>query len=332
MQNAIAADRLYVEVDLPKLADADLDDLKAILLGKKTTDYQMDMKRAVNALSQSDRSKESAGILAGILADEKQPSKTRAITALNLGAFPHPEAEDALIGQLTSKDPMVQAAVIKSLGRGGSAKAINALKKIQPANERLRKLASFAETAIGFRSKSSSLDVSLPDIAWNDFKARTIQGEAVRQKIGKVWGATYGIGLSPEIAVEFQCGSVKHCIFLNDALKQGAFTRPIKAEKMIAGLVVQDDSPSHLTIRYLILSFPTKDGISLAVLNNDGDVQYAGQIVAAEKGLHFKLRDIGLSGTPTEVEGLLTDDKLEVGFRAWKTGRMRKRHGEAILP
>lgn len=139
--------------DLPKLANADLDNLKAILLGKKTTDYQMDMKRAVNALSQSDRSKESAGILAGILADERQPSKTRAITALNLGAFPHPEAEDALIGQLTSKDPMVQAAVIKSLGRGGSAKAINALKKIQPANERLRKLASFAETGYRFSLK-----------------------------------------------------------------------------------------------------------------------------------------------------------------------------------
>ncbi len=59
-----------------------------------------------------------------------------------------------LSAKLSSKDRLVQAAVIKSLGRAGSNKALDALQRLSSKDERMRKQVSLATAAIQFRTKS----------------------------------------------------------------------------------------------------------------------------------------------------------------------------------
>lgn len=334
LQHAIMADRLNVELDLPKLGKQDVEDLQAILSGKKVPTFEVDMKRAINALTRSDRSAASAQLLTSILSDEQQPSKARSLAALNLSVFPLEKTEATLIDHLDSKDRLVQAAAIRSLGRAGSSKALDALQRLTISDERVRKQLSFATSAIEFRTKSSGkrssddLGESL-GVGWNDFAAKTIKGAEVRKSIDQIWGATYGIELNPEVAMEFQCGNLKHSVFLNKAFKKGAFTKAIQSEKMIAGLVALDED-SHLTIRYVLLSVPTKDGATLAVARTDGDVLYTGETTSGRGGMNIKIRDVGLTGAPIEVNGTLKDDDVEVSFRVWKNSPVRKKRGVSI--
>jgi hypothetical protein len=333
---AVSPNSLEVEIDLPRLAGTDLTDLKAIIRGEKRPNFPIDRKRAINALTRSEKSVEAGKILSDIVSDTTETVRVRIAAALNLSMMPPEQSENALLQNLRSADEVVQVEVIKALGRIGTAEALDRLKALpNPDNDYVRKQLSFAKLAIAFRSRSpqrDDLDVnSILNIRWTTQAANIVEGRQVRENINAIWGSTYGITLNPEIGFEVSCGSTKHFLFLNDVVKRGNFLDGIRSRKMIAGLLaLQEEEIPYLTIGYLLLTSPSNNGLEAIVARTNGEAVYAGEANPDRAGLRLTMRDVGLERTPTEIEALVSNEDIRLNLRVWGGRVSQKKHGELI--
>jgi HEAT repeats len=333
---AISLNSLEVEIDLPILTGADLSVLKEILRGEKIPNFLIDIKRAINALTRSERSVEAGEILSRIVSDTEETVGVRATAALNLSMMPPEVSEKALLQNLTSADETVQVEVIKALGRIGSAEALARLKALsEPDNDFIKQQLSLAKLAIAFRSgadEAGDWDAkSILGIQWMTHTAKIVEDRQVRENIDAIWGSTYGITLNPNVGFEISCGRAKHFLFLNDVVKRGTFLDDVKSRKMIAGLVaLQEEHIQYSTIRYLLLTNPSNSGIELIVARTNGEAVYAGEANPNGAALRLRMRDVGLERTPTEIEGLLSNEDIQLNFRVWGGRAKKKKHGEPI--
>jgi hypothetical protein len=333
---AISPTMLEVDVDLPILAQADLSELKRILRGEKVLNFPIDKKRAINTLTRSEKSAEVGEILSCIVSDIKETVGIRTAAALNLSMMPPELSEKALLQNLMSADETVQVEVIKALGRIGSTEALARLKVLsEPNNDFIKQQLSLAKLAISFRSGADEAGdgdaKSILGIQWMIHTAKIVEDRQVRENIDAIWGSTYGITLNPNVGFEISCGRAKHFLFLNDVVKRGTFLDDVKSRKMIAGLIaLQEKHIQYSTIRYLLLTNPSNSGIELIVARTNGEAVYAGEANPNGAALRLRMRDVGLERTPTEIEGLLSNEDIQLNFRVWGGRAKRKKHGEPI--
>jgi HEAT repeats len=333
---AISLNSLEVEIDLPILTGTDLTVLKEILRGEKIPNFSIDGKRAINALTRSEKSVETGEILSRIVSDTQETVRVRAAAALNLSMIPSEVSEKALLRNITSADETVQLEVIKALGRIGSTEALARLKALpEPDNDLIKQQLSLAKLAIAFRSGSDAADhqaiKSIFGIRWITHTAKIVEGRQVRENIDAIWGSTYGITLNPSIGFEMSCGRTKHFLFLNDVVKRGAFLNGVKSRNMIAGLVaLQEEHIEYFTIRYLLLTSPSNRGLELVIARTNGEAVYAGEASPDGATLRLTMRDVGLERTPTEIEGLLSNEDIQLSLRVWGGQARRKKQGEPI--
>jgi hypothetical protein len=352
---AISATSLEVELDLPTLAANDLADLKAILKGEKRTNAPISTKRALNALVRSERSAETRAITARILSDARQPNRVRSLAALNLSLMPAPETERALIQNLRGVDTRLQASVAKALGRIGTVEAFEQLQRLDTDSELVRRQVAFAKQTIAYRSVSPAPDLqaertrstmaqrsalaaldkpSAParsTTGWATFPAKPVTGRPVQEKVGNLWGSTYGLTLNQTLGLEVDCGTAKHFLFLDERLQRGRFLAGLRSRPSIIGLLAPEPEPEHHeTIRYVLLANPADQGIALSVTRTNGELVYGGNGTLTQGGLRFTLRDVGLTRTPTEITGQVSDDDIQLTLRIGPESSRPKRHGEAI--
>jgi hypothetical protein len=293
--------------------------LKQILRGEKLPPIPIDKKRAVNALARSDTSVEASQILARIVSDKKETTRIRATAALHLSLMPQEAAERALIGNLNTDDEIVRVEVIKSLGRVGAARAFNPLKELpEPKTDYAKRQLSLAKLAISFRSglEDNQEENGPFGIHWTIQAAKAIEGERVREIIGATRGLTHGISLNPETGFEIECRRTKFNFLLNEAIKQGAFTDSVLSRNLIAGLVVTEEPETRqFTVRYLIMTRPSEEGVEVIVTRANGDLAYVGELRPDGDELQLAIRDVALDRLATEIEGRISNASIRLELR-----------------
>ena len=338
LQHAISAEEADCFADLPVLAGEDVAALKQILRGERDPGIRVDRKRAVKALASSERSREASEILAGILSNTKETTAMRALAANKLSLMPPESAEGPLLRNLHAEEEMVRVEVFKSLGRVGTARALERLKELpDPETEHVRRQLSLARVAIAFRSGSEWQEgedaVRDLGVRWTTHAARPLEGGRVREHIATLRDSTYGIALNLETGFEISCGQrVNHLLLLNEAVKRGAFVESVRSRKMIVGLVaLPEREERHMTVRYLVLTTPSERGLEVIVTRTNGDVAYVGEALPDGDGFRLTMRDVGLERTAVEIEGRASDEDLRLSLRVWRGQAKPKKHGEPIL-
>jgi len=334
--HAISANELRCPVDLSLLSQNDVAVLKQILRGQKLPPIPINKKRALNALARSERSAEASEILARFVSDKKETRGIRATAALHLSTMPQEAAESALVENLTTDDEIVRTEIFKSLGRVGTARALNRLKELPaPKTDYARKQLSFAKLAISLRSGSGEQGVQDKtgplSIRWTTHAARTVESKHVRESIEEIWGSTYGISLNSEIGFEIDCGGTKFTLLLNDTIKRGAFVKSLMSRNMIAGLVFAE-SPEirHLTVSYLIMTSPSEKRVEVIVARVSGDVAYVGEMRPDGDEFQLTMRDVGLERIATEIVGRMSNTSIQWGLRVWRGSIRAKKHAVPI--
>lgn len=326
--HAIAADEVGCFTDLPLLSPGDTAVLKQILRGEKRPPVAIDKKRAVNALARSERSDEASAILARVVADSKETTQVRAAAAAQLSVMPQEAAEKVLMENLETDNEIVRLEIIKSLTEVGSARSLDRLNQMpEPKNDYARKQVSLAKQAISFRS-----GLAVPSgVRWTTQAVKQVEGSIVREKIQSIWGATYDISLNAELGFEIDCGATKLTMLLNEEIKRGGFVKSALSRNMIAGLVVAEEPEfRHLTVRYLIMTSPSENGLDVTVARTNGDVAFVGEVRPDGDQHRLAVRDVGLERIATEIAGTLSDDSIELNVRALRGIRRPKKHAVPI--
>ena len=334
LRRAIAADAVGCFVDNAVLAKSDVAVLKRILAGEETPDVEIDRKRALGALARSDQSAEAGELLARALANRNLPHRERAAVVAYLGLLPPAVAEKPLLDALPAASGLLRTDIIKVLGQVGTARALAALRKIEPGEgDPVRRPLGLARLAIALREvldKTGPDDLSdALDIRWTTIEAKRLTAKAVQETLAALGGPTYGVTLNPRIGFRFDCGSLQHVMLLNEALQRGSFVKGVTGRSMIAGLLVsQGDRLRYFSVRWLLLTSPDKNGVRMVLVRPNGDPAFEGQAVAADKGLRFTLRDTGLERSPAEIAGHITANDIRWTMRVWRgpmRGKLRPR-------
>lgn len=330
LERAISPRVRQVEADLPLLQGQDLADLKRILRGETRPPFDVDKKRAVNALTRSERSEEVGQILSAVLSTEQEDTKIRTVAAHNLGLLPPEIAEKPLLRNIATGDEMIRDEIVSSLARVGTAEALERLEALPlPPNEARQRQLVLAKAAIGIRTGLKPPDLGrVLGVRWSDHRLKPMEPERVRQELTLLWDSTFGISLNPASGFEVDCGNSKNLLFLNAEIKAGDFIASARAKPLIAGIVAlrEDDTP-HSTVRYVVLTNPAESGIEIVVTRKNGQVAFAGQARFENEALRISLRDVGQERTPTAVEGIVASDRIDLNLRVWRGATKSKRPG-----
>jgi hypothetical protein len=333
LRRAIAADTVGCFVDRAVLGEADVALLKRIIGDPEVDGVEISLKRALGALARSDRSAETAALLARVVVDAKRLLRERAAAAAYLALLPAEVAEEPLLAALPEATGPLRLEIVKSLGEVGTEKALAVLRRIPPDPEDLatRQLA-VAKLAIAFREERDDtgpddLDRTL-DIRWETLEAKRLAPEEVRGTVASL-GPTFGIHPNSEVGYGYDCGSTRHVLLLNERVKPGEFVKAIGARNMIAGLLVaQAEQLRYFAVRWLLLTSPAGEGVRMVLVRPNGEPAFEGRAQPKARGLDFTLRDTGLERTPTAIEGRITSDDVAWTMRVWRgplPGKLRPR-------
>jgi len=330
LERAISPRVRQVEADLPVVRGDDLATLKKILRGEAKPPFEVDPKRAINALTRSERSEDVAQILSAVLSREQETTKVRTVAAHNLAMLPPEFAEKPLLRNIATADGILRDEIVTSLGRVGTAESLKRLEELPaPPGEARQRLLVLAKAAIGVRSGMKPPDLGrVLGVRWSDHRLNPLEPGRVREELTRLWDSTFGIALNPEFGFELDCGNSKNLLFLNAEIKSGNFLASAATKPLIAGLVAlrEDDTP-HSTVRYVVFTTPAESGIEIVVTRKNGQVAFAGQARIENEALRISLRDVGQERTPTAVEGTVTNDRIDLKLRVWRGAAKSKRPG-----
>jgi len=326
-----AMDCINGELHLKK---ADIEALTRVLTDKEDTGQGVSRKRAVNAFIQVAKDKSFSTVLEQILQDSTEQDETRISAASGLGKYGDKKSEKVLIKVVGDTSGHLQREIIKAMGRIGTEKSLQALEKLSESRDPgLKQAVAFARTLITYRSDDVSI---VPE----DIKM-SLGGEWVKQTSGKLTkeqlktdiptlGAnTFGITLSDDIGYEIVCGKISNKLFLSDTFKKGTILQNLTDKFQIAGIVALRNPKEVIsTIRHIVLTNPTETGAEILVTRTSGELVYVGEVKMDDKVARFTIRDIGITGAPTNINGTITDD--EVNFDVSSVDKHRVKTGQKI--
>lgn len=299
---------------------------------------EIELKRALGALTRSDPSRETAEILGQVLADAKAQPRDRAVAAAYLGQLPGTLAERPLLLALSAATGPLRVEIIKSLGQTGSAKTLKTLQAFDDdASETVRRQLGLAKLAIALRDAEQEVSPEEFDTAlglrWETASSKRLEPAALRSIDAAIGGARYGVALSHELGFEFACGRQIHATLLNASLTRGKLVETFSRRGMIAALIfTQATGPSYYTLRWLLLTRPGKSGIRMALVRPNGDAAFEGYARQDDKGLSFTLRDTGLERTPAEIAGRIGDDDIDWSVQQWRGALRGKQRPQPVRP
>jgi len=331
--DAISANRFGCFVDLPRLTDADVSVLQRILKGTEKEPVPLDRKRAIAALARSSGSPDAVLLLSDVVASTNESQRVRATAARLLSVSPPALAERALLSNLAVDDEAVRTELIASLRVVGGVDALQTLASLADVgSDALRRQLEFARLMIGLRVAPSKVNSGRTlGVIWEALKVVPIDSVRVREHLHALHDSSYGVELSSEVGFEIECSGATHVVLLNAAFERGAFLRPLRSGNAIAALVVlAEKGVAHLTVRYVVLTSPVADGVSVIVARGSGEAVYSGDAIADGAGLRLQLRDVGRERVPTEIGGMITEDTVQLELRVWRGAARPKRRPLAI--
>jgi hypothetical protein len=324
-------------VETEILGTKDVAVLRQILSGVIEPAVEIDRRRALGALARSDRSTETGQLLGRVLLDRTAPRRERAAAAAYLGLLGPEAGEPPLLAALGKSDGLLRSEVIQSLGQVGTRRGLARLRRLKLGDgDSARRSLALSELAIAFR-EGRGTGGELADklaIDWTTIEAAPIDSKAVRATLAALAGPTYGIPLRRDFALGFVCQKLRNVVLLNEALRPGSFPEDAARSGMIAALIVSQPEAriDYYTVRWLLLTSPTADGVAMAMVRPTGELSFEGQALADSSGLRFRLRDVGIERVPAEIVGEVTPDAVKWTMRLWRGPVRDKQRPRSVQP
>jgi hypothetical protein len=311
-----------------KLSARDVSALKEIVRDRARRPGEVDLSRAISALSVRDRSPETAGILSRFAADERESPIDRAVAAASLGLIPTPEARAGLLRCLRGAEPILRIEAIKSLGAIGDEATLEALNQVGPGeNAAEERLLAFTRALIAHRLGRESDDLpfrrgvarragsedELIPLSLRPIRASTISAERARLQ-----GSDFGMPLSERVGFGLHVGRARWTVFVNAEIAEGGgvfarSSRIFERPWITALLARRHDRTDSSAVQYVVLSDPHDDAARIIVVRTDGELVYSGELSRPRGLLSFVVRDVARRGTaPTNIRGHLTSRGVEL--------------------
>lgn len=248
-----------------------------------------------------------------VLLDERQSMRARHSAAVELGRMKSEQAAVALREGLKTHDDLVRRAVLLSLGRVGGAQDIPVI-QAQREQAVVEQSANWAATLIAYRFGEGGHEIAFQDAG----SSQAIEGggragkircgrddeKASRAVLETVEDAP-GIRLTARGAVVMYCENIS--IYLpNEQFAAPVGPPRLLERKAIAGVVAAIDSHARWSVKYLVLTHPSKSSGSLkiSVTTTTGTLVYAGEGTVAGGRLQFTLITLQQAGVmPLEIKG-----------------------------
>lgn len=317
----------------PRPAADELQAIRGVLAEGPAAAKRLNLARAMAIATDNAPDAETARLLARILKDGQADAALHRQAAALLGDIALRSAAKALAESLPGSSPGLEATLLKSLAKCGDLDAARAI-AARPAtpSTRLARLRDFARATIAYRI-GAELDeraerALLPigeEIALVRESPQTLAA-AIRG-----WrGSTYGLRLGTEFGFGFQCGNARHLILLSADFRRGKLLATLSEKRRIAGIVAMQDERGSATYlaRRLIVTRPAPEGIDIAVIGTDGELDLLGALRPEGKRYSLSLRSQGAARPPVVVDGIVDDEALLLKLRAFIGGASVKRSGE----
>jgi len=219
----------------------DLADLKAVLSGKIKVHGAVDRKRGINLLARSEQSDDVGAILGAILSNVHESASDRAAAALQMGTIPLADVEKRLLDQLATDDAVLRSEIIRALGHIGATASLAALDRLpQSESDAVTREIDLARLLILLRTDPDGGAVTagkMLGVPWRHEQVRPVLGEQARMLVAEFAGDRWGLRLSSELVLVFECGALEYGLFLNDELAPDTLRARITSRSMLAGIV-----------------------------------------------------------------------------------------------
>lgn len=288
------------------------------------TDLSVSRTRAIN-LMPSSKIPNRAELLRNVLENDGDDPKLRRLAAIALWRVNTADARDALLSAAeTVEDPMVLTGVVKSLGRIGDQRALDAIQAIRDRSEgTLAAQASFAASLISHRLGLPGNDLPVP--SKYEKMPRSNQGSIqlaapeareVEQFLEDFQSQPYDIELSRESLRQVFCtGATWMLAFSRDFA--AAELAALRKQKSVAGLLAsRNPETGHYSVAFLLLTAPGEgDRVDVLFHRSTGEQAWAGVLTSGGRDAgSFAIHTAGRLGiVPIELEGVWSGHgKLEL--------------------
>ena len=252
-------------------------------------------------------------LLGGVLQDHRESSAIRSGAAIALGRIPTHDSEQILLANLHAEEPMVQAEVLRALGRVGGRDAIAAIDSLGlPA----RDVAEFATALIAHRLRLDGHDLTLPAEEHllkipggtsHPMRASTLTPEQTAKVSADLARQPCGIDYDQEKLVRLECAGRVNVVCPNRDLSTPDAIASLVQHKALAGVVaLESPETGDHSISYLLLIAPSKssDVVNIIAPRCSGRPGLVGTGDIAGDQLEFRLRAVERPGAfPMELAG-----------------------------
>lgn len=291
---------------------------EAIRLASLGQIVEADRQKAITLLALT-RPQQSLPILREILASPHEDPQIRIITAYQIAQIGE-ESEAALLETLpTARDQQLQIAIIQSLARVGSQRAIENLKEFSPGYElSVQRLAQFSQTVIAYRLGITGYELPQPEKMLEGDPQQRVDVtilQASAEEMGNIqpWlekGAAFNLELSQSLNYRIDCGQRHLALVFERSLEEDVLAR-LNERNRLAGLVAsRAETDGSYSTRYLVFTTPkSRSELSIAVHRTDGQPAYAGSTKRNRSILSFELRAVAVRGaSPTLIRGSVSSE------------------------
>jgi hypothetical protein len=294
-------------------------DMNTLLRAMRGGDPDIGREEAFALLAASGFPQRQA-LLAAVLQDQAESSRTRSAAAIALGRINTRDSQQTLLASLNAPEPGVQAEVLYALGCIGGLDALAAIDALELYDDRRKEAADFASALIAHRLGLEGHELPLPpeDRLLNQSreKSRAIEVTALPAEegakvIADLARQPYGVEYDHDRLVRFDCAGR-----INVWCPNREFTAPggvarLRERKALAGVVaLRSEETGDHSVSYTVMTAPRRESGRLNILapRCSGRAGLAGTGKVAGDQLEFHLRAVRRPGAfPIELAGEFAD-------------------------
>lgn len=269
------------------------------LISEKPTPEDVQLDKAIAVLAEKAPTTETGKILKSVLDDPDRPLLARTVAAIELAHTPPGSAEIILLQHLDATEPQLAQRVLQSLGKIGSAKALQRLEAMnEPQNPAIRRQWEFSKRLIRHRLGEPAREPPrIKGTTWNieDNEARTLPIEAIEQGrlkacIDGLKGQSLGVELAQDRGLTVAGDGIVSHLLTNDKLNTANGRKALGQAPAIAAVIaLWDERMKKPVIDQVVLTTPYDQGLLVQGYRLDGVLTFEGNGYLKDGVLEFNV-------------------------------------------
>lgn len=305
----------------PSSLEITLKPLRDVVAGR---DRSLPRSQAMDLLMASDFPNKHRDFQA-VLENENESSAYRYLAALYLCQINTPLALRILVDNIHIREERVLAGIMKSLGRIGDRKALEAISSAKEYATGFAAIqANFAATLISHRLGLKGEEVLVPEpgqyLELPAADAQPVRLSPANDKEAEfclrcLKSQPFGIEFTENHMYQVQCEQHLWMIVFNvDFAGAGAVTLVKKRKAFPAVIAGKSEQTGLYTVALLVLTSPAKttSGVNIHIHRSDGDLMFTGNLKVRKNRSEFFIASVARSGVfPLRIEAIFEDGRLE---------------------